>query len=65
MRYATKAAFDAVPRFTENAERQELLRHYLSEAPIGDEYDTMTEAEWDYGGSFETWLTEQGISAWE
>jgi hypothetical protein len=43
----------------------ELLKRYLSEAPIGDEYEALTPAEWELGQAFATYLQARGIEAFE
>ncbi len=41
----------------------EILRTFLAEAPIGDEYGTLTEAEWRLGNAFLDYLSAKGIAA--
>jgi hypothetical protein len=43
----------------------DVLRHFLSEAPTGDEYETLTPAELALGNAFVEYLAEQHIDAFE
>lgn len=65
MEVATAAAKAAVVRFAVDEEEAEMLTLFLSEAPIGDEYGTLTKKEWDRGNEFLAWLAEHDVPAFE
>ncbi len=61
MEYATDSAIAAIADFSQDSETQERLRLYLSEIPIGDEYQMLSERDMELGGRFEVFCSGRGI----
>ena len=59
MKHATKESYDELRKV------YAVLETYLSENPIGDEYQVLTEAEWNLGNAFVDYLSAKGIVAFE
>lgn len=62
MQYATHSALAAVNAFTSLAIERETLRLWLSELPIGDEYQVLSSADEGLWQRFEHYCIERGIA---
>jgi hypothetical protein len=64
MRYATPQAYELIREYTRDPDLTQNLELYLSEAPIGDEYGTMSDEEWKRGNDFAVWAWNRGVDIW-
>lgn len=58
-------AIQAVKEFADNLEVQRSILLYLSEIPIGDEYEVLSVFDRENGSMFEVWSSEMSICLWE
>lgn len=65
METATDEAIRLIDQFSEDPEERERIRLYLSEVPIGDEYQVLSAADWEIGARFVEWLSKSDIVAFK
>lgn len=64
MEIPTIEGVQAVKDFTDDLIKQKSLLLYLSETPIGDEYNVLTAVDRVNGEDFELWASGRGIRLW-
>lgn len=65
MNYATPEAIENIAAFTSDKTEQETIDLFLSEEPIGDEYQVLPEGGWELGQRYVAWLEGRGITAFK